>query len=952
MGVTLQVSGQVGAGLGDLGTGISDLMVVDGAVLAVSGRSGGLMSVDITSSGSARISDQAWFTPGISGAVDGQLSLIDAQNGTYAVVGAANAGRLIAYQITSGGGIGSQRNLDGNGLGRGGDGALRMQDEDGLVFVAGADGVLRCFSPSGAQRFAPGPTVADTNDSHHANPTALASVEMNGQTYVLTASTLDTGVSAYRVSNSGQMTLTGAAGVTSGLGLYETPVALETVAVDGRTYVIVASASESGDGAALSVLELTAGGDLVVTDHILDGLASRFGRVSDLSVTTHDGWTYVAAAGGDGGISLFTLMPGGQLLALDTIEGSAASPMASLSALELTVQAGRLHAFAASHAEVGLTHVSADLGRQGQTYNGSVGHDQITGTGQNDALYGGAGDDRLRGNSGDDILRDGAGRDTLEGGNGADLFVIDADGEREQIRGFNPAEDRIDLSLIPFVYGPDSVQVTPTGWGARLIARSEVIELRSHTNSQLSVEQVMNAIVWNTDRPPLILQETRQGSGAGDTLEGSDSGDIMSGLGGADRLDGGGGNDEIFGGEGSDTIDGGAGDDTVDAGVGRDRVSLGGGNDYFTDDASGGSRGSDTILAGPGNDTVDAEGGGDFVYGQAGRDRIWGGEGNDRLYGGNGADTISGEDGDDRVWGGGGPDLVYLGGGDDAFYDTGQAGSAGRDVVFGGLGNDTLQGRGGADRLDGGPGNDRINGRQGDDSLIGGDGNDRMTGGAGDDTMSGGDNADVMFGGAGADSVNGGGGNDAIRSGAGADAVWGGAGDDSVWGGSGADRIWLAGGDDAFFDSGQAGEAGRDTVFAGDGNDTLRGGGGNDNLYGENGNDILQGGGGSDRLFGGAGNDTFFGGQGNDILQGGGGRDRFVFRENSGTDTILGYETRQDQLFLDDALWGGRNLSVSQVLDRYGSDERTQVRLDFGAEEIVVTGVYDIDDLERSITII
>ncbi|MDP2578781.1 putative Ig domain-containing protein [Shimia thalassica] len=148
-------------------------------------------------------------------------------------------------------------------------------------------------------------------------------------------------------------------------------------------------------------------------------------------------------------------------------------------------------------------------------------------------------------------------------------------------------------------------------------------------------------------------------------------------------------------------------------------------------------------------------------------------------------------------------------------------GTAGADVLNGGVGNDTISG------LDG---NDVLRGNAGDDSLLGGDGVDTLVGGDGNDILIGGtttdDLRDVIYAGAGNDNLNGGYGNDELR---------GDAGNDTIAGGFGAD-----------------------TVIGGTGNDTLTGSAYADQIFGSAGDDFVNGGFGHDLLNGGAGGDRFY----------------------------------------------------------------------------------------------
>jgi len=135
------------------------------------------------------------------------------------------------------------------------------------------------------------------------------------------------------------------------------------------------------------------------------------------------------------------------------------------------------------------------------------------------------------------------------------------------------------------------------------------------------------------------------------------------------------------------------------------------------------------------------------LTGSDGDDRLIGNSGANVIYGGAGADVILAGGGDDIVYGGTGRDRVLLQAGNDIFYDTGQGGYDGSDVVFGGNGRDTIHGSSGNDRYFGDAGNDVIYGGGGNDRLSGGPGYDRLYGGAGNDTFifNKGDDSDGVF---------------------------------------------------------------------------------------------------------------------------------------------------------------------------------------------------------------
>lgn len=374
---------------------------------------------------------------------------------------------------------------------------------------------------------------------------------------------------------------------------------------------------------------------------------------------------------------------------------------------------------------------------------------------------------------------------------------------------------------------------------------------------------------------------------------GGPSNDVFIGGPGDDELSGGGGNDLLDGAAGNDSLSGDEGADSLFGGIGNDIVYGGDNDDLIRGDDSAASSpaGHDTLYGGAGNDVIH----GDNLTGPTAN--FSAGTGNDLIYGGTGDDIVyAGAGGHDTLYGDEGNDIL------DFFALDNRA----NDLAYGGSGDDTIYSvlgaingpfTGGVASIYGGEGNDYIGGRSAD---VNAQVSQLVFGGIGNDTIA----MSEIFMGIGAlsynDTLYGEDGDDVIRAGVGTDRVYGGEGKDLLYGGD--DRDLLEGG------------LGEDTLNGDAGNDSLDGGADNDLLFGGLGNDSLSGGLGSDRLDGGAGHDVLNGGGGGtDTLTGGTGDDRFIISGTAGdviTITDLGAGetagangTNTDNDFVDLSAW-------------------------------------------------
>ncbi len=471
--------------------------------------------------------------------------------------------------------------------------------------------------------------------------------------------------------------------------------------------------------------------------------------------------------------------------------------------------------------------------------------------------------------------------------------------------------------------------------------------------------------------------DTLIGSSAANTLTGGDGDDLLEGLSGADFFSGGNGSDtvsfahstagvtvdlqnnipasndavgDIFisienltGSNFNDELYGNLSDNILVGGLGNDRLDGAGGFDtasYAT--ASGAvtiNLATGTVTGAAGTDTlIDIE----RIIGSMHADTIIGSSGDDVIDGGAGQDTIQGGDGADTVSyaSATGPRAVNLANGantDNDGYDSIEniIGSIYGDVLTGSAGNNVIEGGLGADSLDGDDGMEDTASYAGAMSAV------RVslaisgaqdTGGAGTDTLSNFENLlgsnynDTLTGDANANVLTGGAGNDTLIGGAGADSLIGGQGTDTA-----SYATATAGVTATINGVGSGGDASGDVLsgiedlIGSDHDDTLTGDGGSNVIVGGGGNDILNGQGGIDTVSyagataqitvslaslavqntGGAGSDSLqnfeniIGSAHNDTLTGDGGANTLA--GGSGADSLDGGEGNDTASYADSA---------------------------------------------------
>lgn len=452
-------------------------------------------------------------------------------------------------------------------------------------------------------------------------------------------------LSAYRVSETRGLVLTGQHSQSDGLGIGNAS-ALRTATADGQAYAIVAGRGSS----TLTVFEISPDGRLTPRDHLLDAPDTRFGHVTHLEVGVLGGISYVLAAGDEDGFSLFQLLPGGRLLHLHTLESTIATPLADISALALTAVNNRLAIVVAGSTVPGFTWLELSPPAPGLTLRGGSNAATLSGQAFDDILTGGSGAESLFGGAGNDVLMDGAGSDVLDGGAGADVFIFAADGQIDRIIGFEPGIDRLDLSGWAFLRNTGQLTITELSNGASISFGNEQLIITTLDGMPLSAATIRAMDVLDGDRMLaswLAIQEMAEEEPVIGPILGTLSHDIL------------------IGGAGNDTILAQGGDDWLDGGAGADLMNGGPGSDVFIVDNLG-----DRVVESrrwSGHDLVRSEV--DFWLRSAHiEDLTLTGSGNIRGIGNGLANTLIGNDGNNILDGGKNNDTMLGGLGNDTYY--------------------------------------------------------------------------------------------------------------------------------------------------------------------------------------------------------------------------------------------------------------------------------------------
>ncbi|KIC31983.1 M10 family metallopeptidase C-terminal domain-containing protein, partial [Leisingera sp. ANG-M7] len=554
--MALAFTGRFGTDDMIFGTDLRDLEITvqngQATLYAINGLNGGISRWQLSGTGGVpQLAGQQLH--GQASLRTGNFELAEIGGDVRLLQEGTSGGGLSYYALGSGGSLGSQQQQALAGADAGGLGAvaaLQLAGGTSALYAVGLAG----GSLQGWQLDADGAVQAQAGlgggvQAYQLSASALLSTVQTAEGAVVLAA--DAGELRGYSADAATGALTPGAVLGAGQGLSVSGItALESFEMDGKAWALVGAAGSSS----LTLVEVDAAGGLQFRAQLQDSTMTRFGGVSALETVRAGEHLLVLAAGNDGGLSLFTLSRGGELIHVQSLEHMPGLGLQNATALEAVVAGGQLQVFAASGAEGGISRFTLPLAELGIVRQAGAGDARLDGGAANDVLEGGAGAADLYGHAGDDVLVSGAGGGELNGGAGADIFVIapvsDPVSEAVTVRDFTPGEDRLDLSLFEGLYSPAQLQSRGRSYGIDLEIGGMRIAVARDGGGRLELEDVFG---------PALQFEFPQRQGLGETLPGGG----FYGTAGHDALQGTGGDDGISGLSGDDTLSGGAGADTL-----------------------------------------------------------------------------------------------------------------------------------------------------------------------------------------------------------------------------------------------------------------------------------------------------------------------------------------------------------------------------------------------------
>ncbi|WP_170773362.1 dockerin type I domain-containing protein [Ruegeria lacuscaerulensis] len=493
----LQFEGMVATGSVALDSGISDTALKtfngDTFLYSVTGPGGGITVWKLLEGIVPQQQDIQYYSGTISQQIGNSAELVTLAGSDQLILDVDLATGLVGYTLNPDGTVGTLQTTDS--LIGGGDVSALVQysvETGGVLALAHEDtGQISTYlvNPDGSLTVSG--SVAGRADS-------MEVIQFGSENVVVASDAETDSIAIYTVeSATGGLSEVDNSDALNQLGI-AVPTAVDVVQAYGQSWVVVAGAQSNS----ISLMKLDASGSLVPTDHVLDSLHTRFETLQDMSIIEVDGHVFLVAGGGDDGVTLFTMTPGGQLVYLDSFADTLDTGLQNVETVITAHVGDELQIFASSQQDGGLTQLTVDLSDLGIVQEG---FGTITGTNQNDMLNGGILDTNLSGGAGDDILIAGAGATEMTGGAGADIFVMQHGSAPVIITDFEAGTDRLDMFDFPLLRTPDQLTFTATGQGAWIEFLDTTVELISAAGGPLSEQQVFGAGFGGPDHIPVDL---------------------------------------------------------------------------------------------------------------------------------------------------------------------------------------------------------------------------------------------------------------------------------------------------------------------------------------------------------------------------------------------------------------------------------------------------------------
>jgi len=357
-----------------------------------------------------------------------------------------------------------------------------------LAFVAGNGGAgIQIYEVWRGQLPRYVGTRADTDWAVAGDIRAMHATHVGNYRFLFAGSGLENGIMVYRILPEGVLNVRGRHIPKDGGG-YSDITDLDSVEVGGRQFLVLSAAGTDS----LVVLRVSLNLDLTFIDNFIDTNATRIANVQAIAAFKIGERAFVAAAGGDDGVSLFEITERGALVHLATVADDFDLALDNVSDLEVRVSGTVAHIYASSPTEHGITELTVDLGLSGRVIRGGPVPDILIGTDGDDIIWGNGRKDRIDAGAGDDVLIDGTGKDRLTGGPGADIFTFKRDGRIDIIEDFEIGIDRIDLSDWDRLYDISSLTIAPRKLGAIIFIGEEILRVRSAEGGEIDPDLFTN----------------------------------------------------------------------------------------------------------------------------------------------------------------------------------------------------------------------------------------------------------------------------------------------------------------------------------------------------------------------------------------------------------------------------------------------------------------------------